>query len=157
MITVYPTRDTAWLNRMVNHPDIAPHVRDDSTPPTIDVSPLADTKSVFLRIDCDGHEAGFAIFVFFGNGKYELHSGMLKAFRGRNALEAGRAVLRWMRDNTGCQEIMTWAFSCARNVILITRLLGFREITRFAWKKTVNGKSVDRVNYSLSANAIKGV
>jgi hypothetical protein len=157
MITVYPTRDTEWLNRMVNHPDIAPHVRDDSTPSTIDVSPLADTKSVFLRVDCDGHEAGFAIFIYFGAEKYELHSGMLKAFRGRNTLDAARAVLRWMRDNTPCQEIVTWAFSCARHVVVLVRVLGFTETNRSKWPATVNGQTVDRVNYSISAAVLKGV
>lgn len=157
MLTVHPTRDTEWLNRMVNHPDIAPHVRDDATPPSIDVSPLAHTPSVFLRIDCDGHEAGFAIFIWFDGEKYELHSGMLKAFRGRNALEAGRAVLRWMRENTACREIVTWAFSCARHVVVIIRLLGFTETNRSKWLATVNGQAVDRVNYSMSAAVLKGV
>ena len=157
MITVVQTSDMSWLNRMVNHPDIAPHVRDDSSPETIDISQLSETQSVFLRIDANGTPVGFGIFVFLGNDTYELHSGMLKGFRGSNALDAGRKGLCWMRDNTGCREITTWAFSCAKNVMIITRMLGFREVSRSPWPATVCGLRVDRVNYSISTDAIKGV
>lgn len=151
MIAVVPSRDIALFNRLINHPDIAPHVRDDSTPDQpLDVSPLNTEQNVFLLVKADDEPTGFAIMVGLGNGMYEQHSGMLATHRGHHALRAGREVFRWMFCNTDCTTISTWAWSTAKHVLLMARALGFVEKTRARWNHTVNGIAVDRVVFECA-------
>lgn len=80
--------DTGYFNQMVNHPDIGPFVRDDSVVGDIDLSSIDPRENYLLKAVVDGTHAGFAILVV-KNDDLELHSGLLKAFRGAIAIELG--------------------------------------------------------------------
>ncbi len=149
-IKVTSSRDFDYFNRMMNHPDIYPFVRDDSIDGQIDVSVLNKKANVFLKVEVDGHEAGFAFFVAKGVFCYEMHSGMLSDFRGAIAIKSGISVLDWMFVNTDAETISTFAWSSAKNVIFAARQVGFKEVSRSPWKSTVNGERIDRIVYSLS-------
>lgn len=149
MITVRPSRDIAIFNRLINHPEISPHVRDDSTTGELNIASLNTHSNFFLRVDANDHPVGFVLMLARGAGVYEQHSGLLKAYRGHNALRAGKEVLRWMFLNTDCATVSTWAWSSAKHVMLMARYLGFVEESRSKWPQTVNGQSVDRVIYSM--------
>jgi len=150
VITVLPTDDVEIVNRLANHPDIAPHVRDDSVTGTIDLSSLCNGANVFLLIQFDGEPVGFVIMVKIAQGIYEQHSGILAAHRGREALHAGNEVLRHMFRRTDCMTVVTWAWVTARHVRLMARFLGFTEQARELWPNTVNGLRAERVIFTLT-------
>lgn len=150
MLTVTQSRDFSALNRLINHPDIAPHVRDDSSAEEIDISPLNNHENIFLLLRDGETHAGFVFMLHRGYGVYEQHSGLLKPYRGHNALRAGRDVLRWMFINTDCGTVSTWAWSNAKHVLFMARTLGFTEEARTRWPTTVNGQSVDRTTFSVT-------
>lgn len=151
MISVVPTKDIQAINRLINHPDIAPHVRDDSIPlGQVDISCLnPDTNAFFLVMDSE-QPVGFVIMLGLGCHVYEQHSGMLKTHRGHNALRAGREVLRLMFESTDCLTISTWAWASAKHVIRMAKALGFVEGQRMMWPNTVNGQRMERVMFSQS-------
>lgn len=148
-VSVQPSRDIGFFNRMVNHPQISPHVRDDHIQGVIDLTPLNTGGNVFLRLGVGERDAGFAVLIRHGS-IFELHSGLLPEFRGAVALSAGKAVLEWARKELRCEKLTTWAWEHARHVLLITRLLGFKEVHRADWPYTVEGRPVRRVDFSLA-------
>ena len=146
-IEVQPSTDIAFFNRMVNHPTISAHVRDDSIVGAIDCSPLAEGDHHLLQILGDGQEAGFIILLSGGNGEYEMHSGFLPEFRGKTVIEAGKAAIRWAEQRPEVKRLTTWAWGHARHVQFIARKVGFTEISRSPWHNTVNGAPATRVNF----------
>jgi hypothetical protein len=152
-ISVQPSQDMGFFNRMVNHPDISPFVRDDSVIGDIDCSMLDDSNSIRLKILADGSDAGFFILIHKLIGEYELHSGLLPQYRGRHAVSAGLAIIAWARDSGICSRLTTWAWEHARHVLLITRRVGFQEFAREYWPNPVNGQRVRRVLFSIDFNS----
>jgi len=150
VITVTPTRDFAIINELANHPDIAPHIKDDSSDAPIDASVLNHKANIFLLVRINGRPEGFAIFMGRGVSTYEMHSGITKGHRGATALEAARQALEWIFTNTEAEMVSTWAWSAARNVIMMARWLGFNEDMRVAWPNTVGGEKVDKIIFSMS-------
>lgn len=148
-ISIQPEFDLEYFNRMINHPDISPYVRDDRYVGALDCSPLLDgAGNVFLKISVDGQEAGFAIMILSGDNDYEMHSGLLCSFRGHTAVEIGRRVVEWMGD-FGAKSLRTYAWENARHVRLMARMVGFEETNREDWPFTVDGQWVRRVNYAI--------
>lgn len=150
-ISVQPSHDIGFFNRLVNHPEISPHVRDDRIKGAIDLAPLDTSENVFLRLGVDGRDVGFAVLIRHGS-IFELHSGLLPEFRGAVAINAGKSVLNWVRNELRCEKLTTWAWEHARHVLLITRLLGFKEVNRADWPHTVEGRPVRRVDFSIALN-----
>lgn len=140
----------ALLNWMINHPEISPHVRDDSTVGELNIAPLNNHTNVFLVVNWNGEPAGFATMLSRGFGVYEQHSGMLEHYRGHHALKAGREVLKWMFLNTDCDTMATWAWSSAKHVAGMAKAIGFIEDCRSKWPNTVKGESVDRITFTLT-------
>jgi len=151
-VSVQPSHDIMFLNRMVNHLDISPFIRDDRTTGKIDCSVLDASNSIILKIVVDECEAGFAILLKQVGAcqTYELHSGLLPGFRGSGAIAAGRAVIAWAKNFGLCQKLTTWAWEHARHVLLVTRRIGFQEERREDWPNTVNGKQVRRVIFAIN-------
>lgn len=150
-VQIEQSHDMAFMTRMVNHPSIYPFIRDDSITGHVDCCVLNDSNSRSLRVMVDGQEAGFALLMRQGDG-YELHSGLLPGFRGRIAIEAGKAVIDWVTKHNLCDRLTTWAWANARHVLLVTRILGFKEESRDDWPNPVNGQRVQRILFSLSIN-----
>lgn len=148
-ISIQPSFDLGYFNRMINHPEISPYVRDDRYVNALDCSPLMEADgNVFLQISVDGEEAGFAIMIRMGDDEYEMHSGILPPFRGQIAVEAGRGVIEWMGE-FGAKCLRTFAWENARHVRLMARMVGFEEVSRQDWPYTVNQQSVRRINYAI--------
>lgn len=154
IVSVQPSDDMAFFNRVVNHPEISPFVRDDMVVGDIDCSVLNDSNSVRLKIIVDKVDAGFAILIRMKAGEYELHSGLLSQYRGKIAVAAGLAIIAWARASNVCSRLTTWAWESARHVLLITRRIGFQEEARQDWPNTVHGKRVRRVIFAINFNPV---
>jgi hypothetical protein len=150
-ISVQPSCEIGLFNWMANHPSISPHVRDDRIKGVIDLTPLNTGGNVFLRLRVGTRDAGFAILVRHGD-VFEMHSGLLPEFRGSTAVAMGRAVIQWARDQLQCHQLTTWAWEHSPHVRLVTRLLGFKEVSRVDWPYTVGGQHARRVDFSIAFN-----
>jgi GNAT superfamily N-acetyltransferase len=149
-ILVQPTEDRDFLNRMVNRPEIFPHITDDRFPAPFDLSRVVEGPFIVLRVTVDGVEAAFALIALLGAGTYELHSGVLPEFRrGGLAFQMGRAVIEWVMTHTNCTTLTTWAWGHAKHVRLLCRIIGFKETGREEWPFLVGGERTTRINYSI--------
>jgi RimJ/RimL family protein N-acetyltransferase len=151
-ISVQPSHDIGFFNRLVNHPEISPHVRDDRYLGEIDFSLLDNGANILLKILSDDEPAGFALLTDEQDDTYELHSGILPGFRGSIARQIGRQVVNWVAENTNANRLITCAWDNAKNVVFMARLVGFEEQHREQWPYTVHGENVCRVVFSIDLN-----
>lgn len=154
-ISVQPSHDIGFFNRLVNHPAISPHVRDDRYLGEIDFSLLDNGANILLKILVDGEPAGFVLLTDEHDGVYELHSGSLPGFRGSVARQIGRQVIEWVAENTDAGRLITCAWDNAKNVVFMARLVGFEEEHREQWPYTVHGKNVCRIVFSIDLNRLR--
>ena len=143
-IKVAPSRDFAAINRLVNHPDVLPHIIDDSMEAHFDASLLNQRDNIFLKATKGDVDMGFMAFINRGYGIYELHSGFLPEYRGISAIKAGKKGFEWLFLSTNAETISTWAWEDAKNVIWAAHVTGFRDIGDLDWPHTVKGKKQRR-------------
>ena len=94
------TMDAAFLNSVVNHPEVRPWLGGDAP---IDLGPaLSDARNVALVSDLGG---------FFMEhrepGLYEVHTQFLPEGRGRHALKCVWEAMRYMFVQTDCTRLLT--------------------------------------------------
>lgn len=146
---IIPSRNFDYFNEMIAHPDIYPSIHDDVDVKVPDVSVIGSEENVFLEVRADGHAAGFGMFVYEGDGRYEMHCGVTHAFAGRFALDAGKAMLAWIFDKKRARMITTYIWSNAVHVIWAARRIGFVETGRKPWPNPVHGAFVDSIHYAI--------
>ena len=107
MITIRQSTDAERIRAVLTHPRIYPHVTDDGSPaPDAYAPPLGDGIH-WLEPLRDGVPMGFFLYVALNSIEFEVHTAILPEHRGIPALEAARAGLRWMVDNTPCRKVIT--------------------------------------------------
>lgn len=134
------TMDAAFLNVVVNHPDVRPWVGGSGP---LDVSSIIqDPNNVALVT-----ETGGFILTKQDQHRYELHTQFLPEGRGPAMLDAAREGLRYMFAATDCLEIVTKVAASNRPAALLARHVGFDPIfTRdAAWPEP--GGSLSAVTY----------
>jgi RimJ/RimL family protein N-acetyltransferase len=88
--------------------------------------------------------------VFHKEGdKLEAHTLMTKLCRGKSAIEAIKKARDWIFENTGFNEITSYAFTDSPQTSWIARVCGMVETGRRPHHTTRNGLPVDRINFSL--------
>lgn len=134
---------------MVNHPSIFPSIRDDRQVEPFDCEPLNTPQNLLLELWADGREAGFAILLRRGETIFEMHSGLLPEYRGRRAILIGKQIVSWVSVTKLVTKLTTFVWDSAKNVLFVTRAIGFKEDCRGPWPHTVNGRHVQQVSFSI--------
>lgn len=104
-------RDVKLIDSIIAHPAIYPHVADDSAPPA---EKFTSAKVVgapgihFLAPIVDGAPMGVFMLARQNGIMYEIHTCILPAYWGRQALDGAAAMVLWMFTNTSCRKLMTW-------------------------------------------------
>lgn len=110
-VAISRTQHVGLIKSIVTHPKIYPHVADDTAPPPeeFDPSVAAEHPGYYFLVARDGEEVLGLFMVHQHNGvMFEIHTCLLPSAWGERALEAGRAVLRWVFDNTPCEKLITF-------------------------------------------------
>lgn len=95
-------RHAKRLNRIANHPDVAPWVRG-ALPGELDfASVIRDPRNILLM-----SQHGGMIFTHMTPGIYEVHTLVLPEGRGDWTLNMVRACLHWMFTRTDMMELVT--------------------------------------------------
>lgn len=149
-IKVAPSRDFEAINRLVNHPEVLPHIIDDSMESHFDASLLNQRDNIFLKATKGDIDIGFLAFIYRGGDIYELHSGFLPEYRGITAIRAGKKGFEWMFLSTNAATISTWAWENAKHVIWAAHTTGFRDIATLDWPNTVRGQKQNRRIFTMT-------
>lgn len=125
-----PSRDAAFLNRVVNDPSVLPWVNLGLFPDGIDTKPLVENdRNLFLA-----NEHGGFLLVDKGDGIYEIHTQFLPEGRGRSAIEAGREAMRYVFTQTAIQALMTFCPLNNPQAAFLAKACGmnrFKTVTQF--------------------------
>jgi len=144
MILRYREEDFPTVYNIMNHPSVAPWIRDDHTP---DLSP----EATLAMLRCDR-------FVLLGNVErtmavvfapmvsgscYEIHTNILPEGRGEKAVREGREMIKYMKENTPCKTLMTWVPTFNRGALALARRLGFEDRGKMPKSFVWRGRSYD--------------
>jgi RimJ/RimL family protein N-acetyltransferase len=124
------TFDTAFVNAVVNDPEVESWVRGPFRG-QLDLSPIiSDHRNVVLV-----GEHGFAVFAYRVPGVYEWHAAVRSEGRGPWALAAGRAALDWLFEHTDAIAVLAPIPEINRPARHIAAALGFglKQILPSAW------------------------
>lgn len=131
------SRDTEFINRVVNTPGVSEWVQGPLEVP-LDLSPLVLNEKNYTLVD----ETGGFLFVKKGDlPLYEVHTQFLPG--SRDVLQKAKDSAFWMFTRTDCIEIMTCVPSRNRAAARLTKQMKFEYVGRKGeWP--ING-----VNYPL--------
>lgn len=117
---VWRTLDAAFLNHVVNDPDVRPWIGGEGV---LDLGPtIANPENIVLVT-----EHGGWILIRHETGIYELHTAFLKEGRGAFYVAATREALRYVFSTTDAVELVTRVPEVNRGAALAARCAGFRE------------------------------
>ena len=119
---IAPSRDAAFLNRVVNHPAVHPWV-SMGLKGDLDITALVeDPRNVFLA-----NEWGGFLLIAKGDYVYELHTQFLPEGRGKSAYAAGREGCAYMFTKTDCLRIDTYIQLDNPAAERYARVVGFKK------------------------------
>jgi RimJ/RimL family protein N-acetyltransferase len=124
------TFDTAFVNAVVNDPEVESWVRGPFRG-QLDLSPIISDHRNFVLVG----EHGFAVFAYRVPGVYEWHAAVRSEGRGSWALAAGRASLDWLFEYTDAIAVLAPVPADNRPARQIVSALGFalKQILPAAW------------------------
>lgn len=152
VITVEPTTDELYIKSVFLNPTIYAEMKDDSCPAEPTVLSATDIKSipgVFLRVLLGGNPVGVFWLIWKGT-VLEAHTALLPACRGRRAIDATRAAMRWVWEHTKASAVTSYAWSDSPAVDWFCRAVGMEETETKPWHATRNGHSVDITHFNIN-------
>lgn len=103
------TFDREFVNEVITHPRIYPHVSQDfaPAPAEFDCGPIMAVPDALFLVPMDGEER-CGVFMVHPHSAivHEVHTCILPQYWGRS-VEAGRALIEWVFDNTKCLKLLT--------------------------------------------------
>ena len=110
-----------WLN-----PSILPHINDDMTMGEMIRWDKVVAHGLFLiPIVDDGGRIGFFYLVPQSNTYWEVHVAILPQYRGKVAIEAGKAVVKWFFENTPAKKLVANVPVDNQKAYALARRVGF--------------------------------
>lgn len=127
MITIAPSEDYALLTAMATHPNVYNRMADDFCPAREDFKVGVASRAIFLLATVDGAPSGFWMLQQHSEVLLEIHTCLLPRIWGPVALDAARAVLRWIWDNTKCVRLITSVPAFNRSALHFAKAAGLVE------------------------------
>lgn len=148
MMIIKRAADAAFLNQVLNHPDVRPWVADMAEGP-LDLSPaIANPNNVCLI----GRHGAFMCFKVLP-ARYEVHTQVLPEGRGQWAAEFAQAGARYMFCATDAVEILTRVPQGHVAATALTRAMRFDAEFVTPPECLFLGRRVPATIYSLSLQA----
>jgi hypothetical protein len=142
-VWVTPCHDPAYIDEVLGA------LFDQITIDGFDSAPPGETALelpglLFLQV-MDGDERR-GLFMFNG---HEVHTMLMPEFRGRRAINAGKAALAWIWANTSFDRVTSYAYSNAPHVLLYAKLVGLRPVGVIDEGVTIHGRRVQTTRLEI--------
>ncbi len=135
-----PSRDAAFLNRIVNDPSVFTGATMGLAREPVDMTPLVmDERNLFLA-----NEHGGFLLIDKGDGIYEIHTQFLPEGRGKSAIVAGRDAMKYMFVETSAKALMTFCPLDNPQSMFLARACGMKKF------KTVTELGVKGDMYTIT-------
>jgi len=103
------TYDREFVNGVISHPRIYPHISQDFSPApeAFDCAPMMAMPEILFLAPMRGDER-CGVFMVHPHTAivHEIHTCILPQYWG-HSVEAGRAVIEWIFENTKCVKLLT--------------------------------------------------
>jgi hypothetical protein len=113
------------VRNLLTHDDVWLEGGDDGTPPAEAYVPTIHDSLYYLVPSLDGVAMGIFLVTPSNSITYEWHTGILRPFRGKQAIMGCKLACLWMQENTPARKLITWVDCEARHVYLYARACGF--------------------------------
>jgi hypothetical protein len=150
MITIDRSYDVSLIDSIIRNPSIYASMSDDSCPKDssdVTIAGLIDT-CIFPVVRMDGAVAG-CFMLEPHNNVFVAHTALLPICRGKDAIRAGKELLKWVFSNTECRELTSYAFSDSPHVDWFARAVGLHVTGTDDYPNTRNGKKVSITKFSI--------
>lgn len=144
VITIERTTDEPYIKSVFLDPTIYASMKDDSCPESPMILAAVDIKAIpgfFLRVLVDSVPCGCFWLIWRGSS-LEGHTALLSRARGRIAVDATLAAIRWVFGNTDADKITSYAWSDSPAVAWFCRAVGMSPTRTERWPNTRDGKPV---------------
>ena len=110
---------------------------------------LKNPYEYFLIPVVDGKQIGFFLFTPENRITYDVHTHILKEWRGKTALNSAREAMKWIFKNTNYLKLVCNVPKCFPNVIKFVETVGFHGegISRKSYMK--DNKLIDRLMFGF--------
>ncbi|MGB1214613.1 MAG: GNAT family N-acetyltransferase [Pikeienuella sp.] len=122
VVIVHPTNDFDMIRRFMTHPRVWPHISDDGCPDSAQFEPLREGV-LYLAVRNEPNILGIFLYHPHNSIMAEVHTCMNPMHWG-SSVEAGRATLGWVFDNTNWQKIITHVAETNRLALKLARDVG---------------------------------
>lgn len=151
-IRLAPSYDKTYVEWLMFHDEIYPFISDDKSKdiPREDIikainSPVFEVIRVF-----DGATPCGAFVLEVSGDEAEMHTLLLPNCRGAKAIEAGKKMIEYMFQKRGIRRVFGFCFSDCKAAIWFTKKIGLKFESEVPHHNTRGGKSVNRVNFSIT-------
>lgn len=154
-LRIEQTTDETYIKSVLFNPTIYASMCDDSCPKEPTVLFGVDIKAIpgfFLKVLINDIPCGLYWAIWRGD-HVEAHTALLETCRGRNAIKATKAAIRWVFDNTSAKSVDSYAWSDCPAVKWFCRAVGMTETKTEKWPNTRNGASVNITYFSVERGA----
>lgn len=153
MVRISRCYDTELIRETIAHPKLYQHLSDDGCPDAEDFT-VKLVDSMYYMAACDG-DRYLGLFLLHPHNYvcYEVHTCLLPEAWGGTAIECGKAVVRWVFDNTPCQRLITNVPKCNRLALRLARNAGMSEFGVNEKSFMKNGVLHDQIMLGISKEA----
>ena len=131
--------------KIITHPDIYPHVRDDGS---VEPDEFSIPEGVISLVVYDPEPIACSIFYQRNTYTCEIHTQTLPEGR-RKSYRYGMAMLAWIWDNTEVEKLVATIPADNRKALLYTLRLGFN-IEGICTKSFIrNGHAIDQTHIGI--------
>lgn len=106
-IEIHPLYNEIMVTSTLRHPRVYPHIIDDSCPAAEDFNPTF--SDAFTYLEASEGEEYLGLFMVHPHSAFmwEVHTCLLPNAWGPRALQASKALIQWVFENTSCQRLIT--------------------------------------------------
>lgn len=146
------TKDRDFVNSVIRHPKIYPHVSQDFSPAPekFDCAPMIAAEGIlFLAPVFDSGPGGVFMVHPHTHIVHEVHTCILPEYWGRSA-EAGAGLIRWVFEHTPCLKLITHVPVNNRLAYKLARTVGMVDEGRLTRSYLKNGVLLDQIILAIS-------
>ncbi len=122
---LYQSTDLALIKRIVTAPSVYPMVTEDDAPAPSDYDPPFTEAITYLIVEENEEPVGLFALVQKNSIMVELHTCLMSACRGKDALKAVNQMIDYVWNNTPFSRIVTMVATFNRPALLFALKTGF--------------------------------
>ena len=140
--------DLEFVDAVLTHPAIYPHISDDYSPSIKEFTakPLLKRPACYVLMYKD---YGLVLSQPMNGTMFDTHITMLPEHRGKDAIEASDGFAHYLFTETTCEKIMAIIPELFPNVMNFVQRIGFKAEGHLTKSIKKNGKLIDQYVFGL--------